>query len=129
MNIAFADAFTFECGTVSDRDRHFSDFNFAAADFQRALDHLRRFDIGNDVLVSTNPGRQNLRNISVRDYGEAVVDRARRHRIFRRGDFAEGQHKRENAVFIIFQVGRVIAGFDPAEGKRRAARETQHERD
>ena len=115
MNIAFTDALTFKCGAVSDRDRHFSNFNFAAADFQRALDHLFRRDIGNNMLVSTNPGRQNLRDISVRDYGEAVVDRAGRHRIFRRGDFTEGQHKRKNAVFIISQVGGIIAGFDPAE--------------
>ncbi len=40
-------------------------------------------------------------------------------------DLAEGQHEGEDAVLVVAQVGREIAGLDAAEGQRGAVGEAQ----
>src|ERR1019366_859052 len=77
------------------------------------------------MLVGAHARRQNLRDVRVRDNGEAVVDGAGRRRVFVGRDFAQREHEGEDTVLVVLQVGAKVTGLDAAKGKGRAVRKAE----
>ena len=101
--------------------------NLQTPDFNGFLNHIFMFDISHNMLVGTDTGRENFRNIGVCKGRETPIDAAgSRCRPFCI-HIAKSIDKGEDTVFVVEQHGLVVAGFDPAEGHGCAVGEAKSE--
>ena len=107
------------------RDIDLGDIHLQTANFNGFLDNLIMGNIGHDMLVGTDTGRQNLRNIGIGQGRETPVDAAGSRTGPFGSDIAKGIDKGKDSVLVIEQHSFVVAGLNPAEGHGGAVGKTK----
>ncbi len=135
-HIVLAHDFAFKRRAIGHGHGHVGHFHFDAAHFDALLHQLfGAFHVvlaadfverhRHDVLVSGDARRQDFGDDGIGDDGEAKVDGARGRRIFQIVHFAQRQHKREDAIFVVVQNLARHTALHAAKRQRRSGGEAQ----
>ena len=125
--IILADALSLEGRTVGNRYRNLGDGNLQTTHLDGSGRHLLMQHIRYHVLVGTNTGWQNLRNVRVRQGGETPVDCPGRIGSPFGIYLTQGVDKGENTILVVFQHALVVPRLDATESHAGPVGKTQSE--
>jgi len=117
------DPLTLKGGTVGHRNVNLVNRDFKAANLDTLSDDLSFRNIGDNMLVSTDTGRQDFRKVGISDNRNPKVDTTTSGGILFITDWAQGQDEGKNTILDVFEDtfeiarGLTTKGQGSADGK------------